>query len=292
MKIAVYGRKIEERFRVFIDEFFHTLKNYHFDILLHEDFYNCLKKNSGTVPIPEKLFNKYEDIKNDADFMVSIGGDGTFLDTISIVKDSNIPVIGINTGKLGFLASISQDNMKAAIDSLYHGKYTIEKRSVIEMQTSKDVFGKFNYALNDVTIQKKSSEMITVHVYIDDKYLNTYWSDGLIVATPTGSTAYSLSVGGPVVLPNASNFIISPISPHNLTMRPLVIPDDTQLVLKPEGRCDKYLLSMDHRSAVIDRSTQISLKKAPFHIHVLRLNDSSYYSTLRNKLMWGMDKRN
>lgn len=292
MKIAVYGRKIDVKFRDFIDEFFQTLNKYKIEIFLHERFYEHLKENTGSVPIPAKLFNSYEDIKNDVDFVVSIGGDGTFLDTISLVRNSKIPVFGINTGKLGFLASISPEHMVDAIDSIYHGKYSIEKRTLLELQTSIDVFGEFNYALNDVTIQKKGSEMITIHVYIDGRYLNTYWSDGLIIATPTGSTAYSLSVGGPVVLPNASDFIISPISPHNLTMRPLVVPDNAQLVLKPEGRCSQYLLSMDHRSQVIDRSTKIVIKKAPFNINVLRLNSLSYYSTLRNKLMWGMDKRN
>ena len=243
-------------------------------------------------PAYHGFFYSYKDLDPGMDFIISVGGDGTFLDTLSLVRDSKIPVIGINFGKLGFLASISQENIYEAVDSLYKGNYTIEERTLLQLNPEDQLFGDFNFALNDISIQKKGSEMITVHVYIDEEYLNTYWADGLIVATPTGSTAYSLSVGGPIVMPESNDFIISPISPHNLTVRPIVVPDKGKITLIPAGRCSRYLISMDHYSKIVDKSYTFQIEKAKFPIRVLRLKASNYYSTLRNKLMWGMDKRN
>jgi len=292
MKVALYARHIEKDLFPKLKEFINTLTQYDIDIYIFSDLLNYLETQFNYNPPYEKCFSSYKDLDTNISFVISIGGDGTFLDTLSIVRDSKIPVIGINFGKLGFLASISQENIYAAVDSLYKGNYNIEERTLLQLNPNDKLFGDFNFALNDISIQKKNSEMITVHVYIDEEYLNTYWADGLIVSTPTGSTAYSLSVGGPIVTPDSNNFIISPISPHNLTVRPIVIPDEGKITLIPAGRCSQYLLSMDHYSTIVDKSYTFQIEKAKFPMHVIRLEASDYYSTLRNKLMWGMDKRN
>ena len=292
MKVALYARHIENNLFPKLKEFIFTLSQYGFDIYIFRDLLNYLKNEFDYSPPYEKSFYSYKDLDTKINFVISIGGDGTFLDTLSLVRDSNIPVIGINFGKLGFLASISQENIFAAVEALYKGDYSIEERTLLQLNPKDKLFGDFNFALNDISIQKKDSEMITVHVYIDEEYLNTYWADGLIVSTPTGSTAYSLSVGGPIVTPDSNNFIISPISPHNLTVRPIVIPDDRKITLIPAGRSSQYLLSMDHYSTIVDKSYTFQIEKAEFPMHVLRLEASDYYSTLRNKLMWGLDKRN
>ncbi len=292
MKVALYGRYIEKKLFPTLKQFIYTLSEYGFDIYIYSDFLNYLETEFDYKPSYEKCFYGHKDLDTKINFVISIGGDGTFLDTLSIVRDTKIPVIGINFGNLGFLASISQENIYAAVDSIFKGNYNIEERTLLQLNPKDKLFGDFNFALNDITIQKKNSEMITVHVYIDEEYLNTYWADGLIVSTPTGSTAYSLSVGGPIVTPDSNNFIISPISPHNLTVRPIIIPDDRKISLVPAGRCSQYLLSMDHYSTIVDKSYTFHVEKAKFPMNVLRLEDSNYYSTLRNKLMWGMDKRN
>ena len=292
MKVAVYGRKVEKSNIEYLKDLFNILHDYKFEVYIFNEFYNFLTSEINYTPPIDEIFNGNKDLRKDIDFVISMGGDGTFLDTLSLVRDSNIPVIGINSGKLGFLASIPKEDIHNAIKALYEKKYTIEKRSLLRVESGNDIFPDFNYALNDMTIQKKGSEMITIHVYLDNQFLNTYWADGLIIATPTGSTAYSLSAGGPILLPNTSNFIISPISPHNLTIRPIVVPDGSEIMLKPEGRCSKYLVSMDHRSKIVDKSINIRIKKAPYSMSVLRLEDTDFYSTLRNKLMWGIDRRN
>jgi len=292
MKVAVYSRTFEQSFLHHIKEFFTWLNEYGFQVYVFNDLLNYLQEQFGFRPDYTDTFHGYRDIGGDMDFVISIGGDGTFLDTVSLVRDTGIPVIGINSGKLGFLANISKEEIYQAIDSLYQGNYTTESRSLLSVESDAKLINGFHYALNDITIQKKESQMITIHVYLNGSFLNTYWADGLIIATPTGSTAYSLSAGGPIVLPESRDFIISPISPHNLTVRPIVVPDESNILLKPEGRSSKYLVSMDHRSQVITRSTNIHVQKADFQMNVLRLNHTSFYSTLRTKLMWGVDKRN
>jgi NAD+ kinase len=292
MKIAIYARNIDQELLPKLKSFFSSLADYDFEIYVYSELLNHLIDELHYNPPYSGCFSNYMDLNPTIDFLISIGGDGTFLDTLSLVRDSKIPVIGINSGKLGFLASISKENIIEAIDLLYKGNYIIEERTLLQLNSEDKIFGEFNYALNDISIQKKSSEMITVHTYIDDEFLNTYWADGLIVATPTGSTAYSLSVGGPIVMPDSNDFIISPISPHNLTVRPIVIPDKGKITLVPAGRCSKYLVSMDHYSKIVDKAHTFYIQKANFSMRVLRLGNTNYYSTLRNKLMWGVDKRN
>ena len=239
------------------------------------------------------VFSSYEDLKDQADFLISIGGDGTYLNTIALVRDSGIPIVGINTGTLGFLSNIPKDEIEFAIDEIIKGNYTLDKRTLLKLETDENLFGDLNYALNELTIHKQdSSSMITTQVYLNEVFLNSYWSDGLIIATPTGSTAYSLSCGGPIITPGSGNFIITPVAPHNLNVRPVVIPDDNTITVKVEGRNERFLISLDSRSETIDQSVKLKIRKQDFHVNLLRLNNQNFPSTLRNKLMWGLDKRN
>jgi NAD+ kinase len=225
--------------------------------------------------------------------MFSIGGDGTFLETSSLVRNKNIPIVGINTGRLGFLSDIPSDKISEAIDNFFDKNFTIEKRTLLKLDTDNKLFSDFNFALNDVCIHKKdATSLITIHVYINNEYLNSYWADGLIVSTPTGSTAYSMSLGGPIVVPNSENFIITPIASHNLTVRPIVINNNNELRIKVEGRSENFLVSLDSKSMLVDSTVELTIKKAPFSVNVLKFKNNSFFTTLRNKLMWGIDKRN
>ena len=292
MKVAVYGRTFDKSFLPYIQDFFHNLNQYGFQITVYQEFFDFMVAQYQLQPPVDDFFSGNHDLDKNIDLVISIGGDGTFLDTVSLVRDSNIPVIGINSGKLGFLANIAKEDIADAVEALCYKRYTTEKRTLLQMHSEESIFPDFHFALNDMTIQKKDSQMIAVHVYLNGSFLNSYWADGLIIATPTGSTAYSLSVGGPIVLPETQNFIISPISPHNLTVRPIIVSDDSEILLKPEGDGSKYLISMDHHSRVIDKKMTIGIRKADFSMNVLQLNNTNFYTTLRNKLMWGIDKRN
>jgi len=225
--------------------------------------------------------------------MLSLGGDGTYLEAVTYVRDRAIPVAGINIGRLGFLAAIGQDEITTAVDSILQGFFDIEERALIRVETGQPLFGDFNFALNEITVHKRDdASMITIHVWLDGRFLNSYWADGLIVATPTGSTAYSLSVGGPLVLPGTGTFLLSPIAPHNLTARPLVYKDTMTLTLRMEGRSGKVLVSADSRSVVVEDHVELKISRAPFNILIPRLKNHDFYQTLRGKLMWGADKRN
>ncbi len=292
MRVAIYGRNFDDGFKEYITKFFSILEQHKVEVFIYKVFFDFLKDEIKFDNRSVKVFSKHQEIRNNVDLMISIGGDGTILDAVTILRDSNIPIVGINTGRLGFLASISKTQIENALKQIIKGNYSIEKRSLLKIETSSNVFNDFPYSLNEITVQKIDSAMITVHVYIDNEFLNTYWADGLIVSTPTGSTAYSLSVGGPIIIPNSGNFVIAPISPHNLTVRPIVLPDTSKLKLKLEGRSSKYIASLDHRSVTINNSEEIIISKADFNIHLIKLKDTSFYKTLRNKLMWGADRRN
>ncbi|MFW6095032.1 MAG: NAD kinase [Bacteroidota bacterium] len=293
MKIAIYGRKLEKDNIQYVHDLIKALSKYHFEIYFFDVFYHFLELTEQYRSQVNGLFSGNTDIKSDIDCLISIGGDGTFLDTLEIVRDTSIPVIGINYGRMGFLASISrEDDIENVIKDLYERKYTIEERSLLKVESKNNVIPGFNEALNDMTIQKKESQMITVHVYLDGQLLNSYWADGLIIATPTGSTAYSLSVGGPILLPETNNFIISPISPHTLTVRPIVVPGNCEITLKPESRSTKYLVTMDHRTEIIKGEISLKVTRARYDMKIIRLMHTNFYNTLRNKLMWGIDRRN
>lgn len=292
MIVAIYGRNFDKGFGEYIEKFFEILYQNNIDVIIYEKFYEFLTKEINLKLKSISVFSKHQEIRNKVDLLFSIGGDGTILEAVTKVQDSNIPIVGINTGRLGFLASIANDEIETALESIILKDYTIEERSLLKLESSSNLFSEFPYSLNEIAVQKVDSAMITVHVYIDGEFLNTYWSDGLIVSTPTGSTAYSLSVGGPIIVPQSGNFIISPISPHNLTVRPIVLPDTCRMQLKIEGRALNYIASLDHRSMMIRNTEDLFISKAEFKLKLIKLKNTSYYKTLRHKLMWGIDKRN
>lgn len=290
---VVFGKNFTESFTEHLQTILDKLSGYDFRVYIYKPFYQFMKSvnmsDSGNV----LLFSSTRDLPDKAEFMLSIGGDGTFLEAVTYVRDKGIPVAGINAGRLGFLADIAQEEISLALDQIIAGSFNLEERTLLELTSGSDLFGEFNFALNEVTVHKRDdSSMIQLHASLDGEYLNTYWADGLIVSTPTGSTAYSLSVGGPLVVPGSSDLIIAPIAPHNLTVRPIVYPDEMELTLRMEGRSGKVLVSLDSRSVVVEAGLELTIRKAPFKVVTLRLKDHSFYYTLRNKLMWGADKRN
>jgi NAD+ kinase len=293
MKVAIYGRAFTEAFHHGFNELSRELSRSNAELYVFEPFYHFIERELKLKLKVSRLFNNEKDLEGDIDFMFSIGGDGTFLETISYARNKNIPLVGINSGKMGFLADISKEQISGALEAIFNGKYYFEKRTLLKLDTVNNLFGNDNYALNECTLQKfESHSMITIHVWINEEFINSYWADGLIISTPTGSTAYSLSVGGPIVAPDSSNFIITPLAPHNLTVRPLVIPDHNILTLKVEGRSSSFMASLDFRSKPFNSSLEMKISRADFTIRILKLENHSFYSTLRNKLMWGIDKRN
>ena len=292
MRVAIFGKQFGEIFNEFCIQLFNYFESNGIEVVIYKPFYRFLKKKVKVKPMVAGFFDDESGLR-DVDLVFSIGGDGTFLETVTFVKDSGIPIVGINSGRLGFLADISKEEIKDALEEITAGRYEIRKLDLLTAYTSEGDFGSLNFALNELAITKKdSSAMITIHTYLNDEYVNSYWADGLIIATSTGSTAYSLSVGGPILHPETANFIITPIAPHNLTVRPMVVPNDLEVTLKIEARDGKYLASLDSRSKVFDHHVVIHVKKADFRINVVELSDHSFYATLRNKLMWGVDKRN
>ncbi|SFE09779.1 NAD kinase [Thermophagus xiamenensis] len=292
MKIAIFGKSFGEVFYNNCHQLFDYLHQKSIKIYIYKPFYDFLFEKVNLKPEVKGFFSSPYELPM-VDMVFSIGGDGTFLQAVTFVRDTGIPVVGINSGRLGFLADISRHELPAALYEIEKGLFEVKKLTLLELTSPKKLIGDFNFALNELAVHKQdSSSMITIHVYLNDQFLNSYWADGLIVSTPTGSTAYSLSVGGPIMHPASQSIIITPIAPHNLTVRPLVIPDDMELTLKVEGRGGKFLASLDSRSVVVDQSTELKIKKADFTINIVERTNQSFYSTLRNKLMWGADKRN
>ncbi len=292
MKIALFGREIHPAFAETFQGLIRVLESRASKLLLYEDFYAHIAGNTHFTK-DVHVFRNRQEIDNDTACLISIGGDGTLLDTITLIQDSGIPVLGINTGRLGFLSAVSIDEIHLAIDALFAKDYTLDRRSLVQLVAPENLHDPFNYALNELTILKRdNSSMITISAYIDNLYLNTYWADGLIVATPTGSTGYSLSCGGPIISPDTNNFVITPIATHNLTVRPIVIPDTSTVQLKISGRAQDYLVILDSRSKPLSTSVELIVKKAPFAINLVCVGSKDFYKTIRNKLAWGLDKRN
>jgi NAD+ kinase len=288
MRIGLYAKVINKaNQKKLVEEMIHFLNAEGVEVLLHQNMAELFSSQFKC-----QVFNTLTKDRLNIDYLVSIGGDGTILDTIEIVGNTQIPVIGVNTGRLGFLANVSTDSFKKAFKDLVKGNYTLDKRSLIQLETNMDMFG-FNYALNDFVIHKKeSSSMITVHAFLNGEPLNSYWADGLIIATPTGSSGYSLSCGGPIVYPKASSFVVTPIAPHNLNVRPIVIPDDQVLSFEIEGRSHTFLATLDSRSVTITKTAQIAVRKADFYFNLVRFEGDTFLKTLREKMLWGMDSRN
>jgi NAD+ kinase len=293
MKIAIYGRQFNDTVLPYVQQVFNQLAQHEVDIYLFKDLDHFL---SGKINIPQgyKTFVKGDKFKGVIDVFLTLGGDGTLLDIVSFIRDSGIPVIGINFGRLGFLASVNKSDIAAAIHAVVNRKYTLDSRVLLKMESDvPHVFGDDCFALNDITFHKRDdSAMITIHAYLNDELLNSYWGDGIIISTPTGSTAYSLSCGGPIILPQSGNVVVTPVAPHNLNVRPIVLSDDNILSFEVEGRSANYLVSCDSRTIIVDSPVKISISKADFQLNLLRLDNESYLSTLRNKLLWGIDARN
>ncbi len=290
MIIAIYCKTFDERSAQATRNLLDILDRANIDVVMYTPLFDFLNSLGGSTIRVAGTFNGHDELHPGICFLISVGGDGTFLNSIDIIRDSGIPVVGINIGRLGFMANITEPELEESVIKMLAGELQTEERTLIRVDMDNNPFDDFPYALNDVVIQKSATGLITIHTWSNDEYLNSYWADGLIVATPTGSSAYSLSVGGPIVAPESCNFIISPIAAHNLNVRPLVIPDNVELRLTTNCRNEYYTLSLDSRSANCACETEIRLKRAQFKIKVVK--SSSFYTTLRNKLMWGVDKRN
>lgn len=292
MHVALYSRGFVkedlEDIQLLLDE----LKRQEITPVVYEPFYKELRPHVQ-LSVDADTFSRAEDLDGRIEFLISLGGDGTLLDTVSFIRDKNIPVMGVNFGRLGFLAGIGRDEIHQLVDALVSRSYVADKRTLIHLDASIPLFGDVPYALNEFTIHKKdTSAMVKIHTYLNGEFLNTYWADGLIVATPTGSTGYSLSCGGPIVFPDAASFVITPVSPHNLNVRPIIVPHDNVISFEVEGRSDQFLCTLDSRMEVIDNRVQLAVKKEDFFISLLRLNEGNFLHTLRNKLLWGIDTRN
>ena len=292
MKIAIYSRGVDNDQLKDINQLFEELINNGVEPIFFQDFFNQFY---SAINLDKKYstFNSFEDLDESIDCLISLGGDGTLLDTVALVRDSGIPVLGINYGRLGFLANIGRNEISTAIDAIANRKYLIDKRTLIHLEANVPLFGETPYALNEFTIHKKdNSPMIKIHTYLNGEFLNTYWADGLIVATPTGSTGYSLSCNGPVVFPESNSFVITPIAPHNLNIRPIVVPDNNIISFEVEGRTDDFICTLDSRREVLTKEIQLAVKKESFDIKLIRMNENNFLQTLREKLSWGLDKRN
>lgn len=292
MRVAIYGRKITKQNASFIESIVKIIHNFGWEIVLEKELKAQLVKKIG-CGVTWDEFSSHRDFHTGIDLALSIGGDGTFLKTVSYIRNSGVPILGINTGRLGFLANISENSIVQALHAVRDKKYVYQSRSLLRVETENNLFGEDNFALNELTVLKKDkASMITVHAKLDGHFLNSYWADGLIVSTPTGSTAYSLSCGGPIITPGCQVHIFTPIAPHNLNVRPMVVPDHLPIELSVEGRERNYLISLDSNSANIRQGEIIHVRKAEFMINVLKLEDTSFIDTIRNKMLWGLDVRN
>lgn len=292
MKVGLFGKTFSDEGAIYLQQLIDKLKNVNCRMVVFEPFLEKIR-NKVTFRCDVDTFKTHAELKNNADILFSIGGDGTLLDTISYVRDSGIPVLGVNLGRLGFLSSISREDILPAIDNVMSGNYQLEQRTLLSLKSPEGLFGDLNYALNELSITKTdTNSLAVVSVYVNDKFLNTYWADGLIVATPTGSTAYSLSCYGPIITPGSENFVITPIASHNLTVRPIVIPDNQEIRLKVSGRNKLYQVGLDSRYQTISHTVELVMKRADFKVNLIQLPSKDFYTTIREKLLWGKDQRN
>lgn len=292
MRVAVYSKKVTKVTIPIFVRFAATIERFGWTLILEKELKEQLVKKAGICAGAE-VFSSHEDFRKGIDLVFSIGGDGTFLKTVSYIRDSGVPILGVNTGRLGFLANISDELFEDALELVHQKRYDFQKRSLLRVETERSIYGAENVAMNEVTLLKKdTSSMITVNTFLEDKYLNSYWADGLIVATPTGSTAYNLSCGGPIVTPGCQVHIITPIAPHNLNVRPVVVPDNMPIRLSIEGRERNYLISLDGNAKSIRQNEEVLIRKAEYMINVIKLEDTNFLDTIRNKMSWGKDQRN
>ena len=289
MKVAIFGQYYQNDTRPIIKDIFVFFNRNNVELVIEEKFLEILYKEE-IVAKKYNTFASHRDLDSSFDILISIGGDGTILRAATFVRDSGIPILGVNAGRLGFLAKVQKDNIELFLQIVLEKKYTISERTLLTLECSEiDI----NFAMNEIAISRKATtSMITIETFLNGEYLNSYWADGLIISTPTGSTGYSLSCGGPILTPDVKGLVITPIAPHNLNARPLVIPDDTEIKLKVSGREEEYLVSLDSRITSISNNSELVIKKTPFKINMVEIPEETFLKTLRTKLLWGEDKRN
>ena len=293
MKVGIYGQFYHDDSGKYIQLLLELLDENSVEVVIEKNFLELIHQHES-IQKSYSHFSTFEELDKSYDLFFSIGGDGTILKTVTYVRDLGIPIAGINTGRLGFLATIRKENLENSVKEIFDGNYSVSTRNLLEISSSNNYdFDGVNFALNEISVSRKNTtSMITVHTKVNDEFLTSYWADGLIVSTPTGSTGYSLSCAGPIVMPETSSFLLTPIAPHNLNMRPLVIPNHYKLSLQISGREEEHLISLDSRTHILPNETEIFIKKANFQINMVQLNDESFLKTLREKMFWGEDKRN
>lgn len=292
MNLALFGRTVTEPMLPYLKDFIQRLEEITESTLIYQSFYDQLKERIRFARDPV-LFFQDTNLHGKADFLCTIGGDGTILDAVALTVNSGIPIVGVNMGRLGFLSTISKDEIIPALNEIFAERYILENRTLLQLHGKKELFGGFSYALNELTIYKSDLQtMITIRVYINEEFLNAYWADGLIVSTPTGSTAYSLSCAGPIITPDSENFVITPVASHNLTVRPIVIRDDSKIRIVVEGNGSEFFVAMDSRKEKVTGGVELIVTKAEFSVRIVRLPDRHFFKTIREKLNWGLDARN
>jgi len=292
MKAAIYSRILEADQQENVQLFFDELEKQKIEPVIFQQFFEQIKNNIR-LPASTTNFSLSEDLTDEIEFIISLGGDGTLLDTVTLVRDKDISIMGINFGRLGFLASIGKEDIKTAIQAIAKRTFVVDKRTLIHLDADLPLFGSIPYALNEFSLHKRdTASMIKIHTYLNGEFVNTYWADGLIMATPTGSTGYSLSCGGPILFPDSGSFVITPIAPHNLNVRPIIVPDDHVISFEVESRSENIICSLDSRREIVGKNVSLAVRKESFTINLLRLNENSFLQTLHNKLTWGLDRRN
>ena len=295
MKVALYGQYYQNSTEPIITEILDFFRKTTIEVVIEAVYYNEILADKNILKQEYQTFSSYLDLNDSYYMLVSIGGDGTILRAATYIRDSGVPILGINAGRLGFLATVQQENIADFLQIVIDGKHSLSKRTLLSLTCTPDneSLQSINFAMNEVSVSRKdTTSMITIDTYLNGEHLNSYWADGLIISTPTGSTGYNLSCGGPILTPEVKSLVITPISPHNLNARPLVIPDDTEIMLKVSGREENYLVSLDSRITSVGNESILSIKKTPFEINMIEIPDETFLKTLRSKLLWGEDKRN
>ena len=293
MRITIHGRVFKDEYIPYIVDLLYALKQKRVELVIQTQYSSYLQKRGLLKKTDHQVYQDRSDYPDGINYHLSLGGDGTLLESVTHICEKEIPMLGINVGRLGYLAPVSPLEVSAALDELFNGEYQLEKRTMIHLESNIDLFSGINFGLNELAILKRdTSSMIIVHTYLNEQFLNSYWADGLLISTPTGSTGYSLSCGGPVLMPESNSFIITPVSPHNLNVRPLIVSDDVCLRFEIESRAKKFLVALDARSKAIDLSVKLKARKEAFKANLINLHSVKYLNTLRSKLNWGLDIRN
>nr|WP_315162782.1 NAD kinase [uncultured Flavobacterium sp.] len=294
MKVAIYGQYYLVSTEPIIKDIFVFFNKNNVEMVIEAEFLKMLYEKK-IIHEKYNTFSSHKELDNSFDMLISIGGDGTILRAATLVRDSGVPILGINAGRLGFLATVQKENIEEFMQFIIEKKFTTSERSLLSLSCSpeNEAFNDINFAMNEISVSRKdTTSMITIETYLNEEFLTSYWADGLIVSTPTGSTGYSLSCGGPILTPTVKSLVITPIAPHNLNARPLVVPDETEIKLKVSGREEQYLVSLDSRVASVKNESILTIRKTPFHINMVEIPEETFLKTLRNKLLWGEDKRN